>query len=216
MRLAGRPLLAVATVAGLAGCSGVGGVNGGPILTSSTGPGSTTIPSTGPATTTPSATGVATTLPSGGPTTPSTGAPSGLALGGDELGVTRVGAPFREGVAAVTAALGRPRGDPAPDTSCVGATDETTWGAFRLAAGDGKVSGWLSKSTTLATPAGVTVGTTVAVLRERYGARLRLVPPSPDGEDLFAVSGVNLGGSLTGAAPSDKVTSLFNGSCNPP
>ena len=130
--------------------------------------------------------------------------------------MTRVGAPFREAVAALAAVLGPPTGDPAPDTACIGAEDETTWGRFRLASTGGRASGWLSTRPDLATPDGVRVGTALRAVRLAYGARLRLPPPSPDARAAFAVDGAGLGGTLTGSAASDTVTSLFNGTCQPP
>ena len=130
--------------------------------------------------------------------------------------MTRVGASFRDAVAAVTDVLGRPSGDPASDTACIGAEDETTWGSFRLASSGGKVSGWLSTSTTLATPAGVTVGTALPGLRQAYGDGLQIRPPPEPGElPVFVVAGSGLGGTLTGQAPGDTVSTLRNGTCEP-
>jgi hypothetical protein len=138
-------------------------------------------------------------------------------LRGDDLAVTRVGAPFREAVEAVSTALGRPSADPTPDTSCVHADVEVEWSGFRLAGNDGKVSGWGSTREDLKTPSEVTVGTTVAVLKRVYGDRLVLEPPNPDsGGWGFAVRGVNVFGALTGSASTDRVRSLFNGDCSPP
>ncbi len=52
--------------------------------------------------------------------------------------------------------------------------DEVEWSGFRLAANEGKVSGWASTRKDLKTPSEVTVGTTVAVLNRVYGDRLLL------------------------------------------
>lgn len=160
------------------------------------------------------------------PSLPSSNVPSSAAppppakprveLRGDDLAVTKVDAPFREAVEAVSRALGRPSADPTPDTSCVHADDEVEWSGFRLAANEGKVSGWASTRKDLKTPSEVTVGTTVAVLNRVYGDRLLLEPPNPDSGMTFAVRGVNLGGGLTGSASTDSVDYLFNGSCGPP
>ncbi len=227
MRLTTRisRVVAVGLLAGLVGCTeqgGVGGVVGGPgpslgpvgpgagAGTSVPGGPTTTMPA-GPTTTAPSP-----TAPPGTPAPPATTRPPiALTLAGADLSVTRVGAPFREAVAAVSGALGRPDGDPAPTTSCIGAEDETAWEGFRLGSTGGKVSGWLSTSRTLTTPAGVTVGTTLAALRQVYGSSLQVQLPAPDADTIFFVRGVGLGGSLTGSATTDTVTSLFHGTCEP-
>jgi len=86
-------------------------------------------------------------------------------------------------------------------------------GSFRLAGSGGRVSGWLSTSRTLSTPAGVAVGTPLPALRQAYGARLELPPPAPDEAPTFLVEGAGLGGNLTGSGPRDTVTSLVNGTC---
>jgi len=217
-----------AALLGLAGCGGGGGATTAatttvpalgadpaatapapPDATATTatgGPGATT----GPTSATPSPGSPATT---GAPATPPPPAPV-LRLGGNDLGVTRVGAPFREGVAAISGSLGRPAADPAPDSACIGAQDETSWAGFRLASSDGKVSGWLSTGTNLATPAGVRVGSTIAALRQAHGAALQVRPaPEPDAVAVFVVTGAGLGGTLTGTTPTDTVTSISNGTC---
>jgi len=158
-----------------------------------------------------------TTPPPPGAGPPPAGAPaSPLELRGDDLGVTRVGAPFREAVTAVTGVLGEAEGDPASDVSCVSADAEVTWGTFRLASSGGQVAGWVSTSTTLQTPSGVRVGTTLADLQRVYGERLRTYPASPDAGVTFDVQGVALGGSLSGDGPAAVVAGLFNGACSPP
>lgn len=212
-----RPLalgaLASVMVVGCTDQGGVGGIVGGPVPTVEPA-GTTTVPG-GPTTTTgPTTTGRPPTPASTTSTSPGTSSPAGaLRLGGNDLGVTRVGAPFREAVAAVSGVLGPPTGDPAPDSSCVGAEDETAWGPFRLAASRGQVSGWTSTSRTLATPAGVTVGTTLATLRQAYGTRLDVRLPNPDTGTIFVVTGADLGGGLSGQDASSTVTSLGNGTC---
>ena len=164
----------------------------------------------GPAAPAPSGGSVPAPAPGPGPAAP---APGGLRLGGDDLGVTRVGAPFGGAVAAVARALGPPAANPAADTACIGAEEEASWGSFRLAGSGGRVSGWLSTGTAAATPAGVTAGTTLPALRQAYGTRLEVRPPAPDTDAVFLVAGDRLGGTLTGTTPSDTVRSLFNGTC---
>jgi hypothetical protein len=217
-------ILAAAAVAAVAACGGQGGVGrvvGGPLggagggtptSTSAPGPSGTTGATVTPA---PSTTVVGPTTAAPGTTAPGATAPAGrLRLGGDDLGATRVGAPFRDAVAAVTAELGSPSGDPPGDTACIGAEDEAAWGPFRLASSGGRVSGWRSTSKTLATPAGVTAGTTLSALRQAYGDLVEVrPPPEPDGLPVFVVGGARIGGTLTGQAPTDTVTTLFNGTC---
>lgn len=143
-----------------------------------------------------------------------TAAPAQLRLGGDDLGVTRVGAPFREAVAAVAGALGRPAGDPAPDSACIGAEEETSWEGFRLGSSGGRLSGWRSTTPALTTPAGVGVGTTLEALRRAYGAALQVrPPPEPDSAPVFVVAGAGIAGTLSGPGPADTVTSIFHGTC---
>ena len=140
--------------------------------------------------------------------------PAGLRLGGNDLGVTAVGAPMAEAVAAVTGVLGRPLGDPAPDAACLGAEEEASWEGFRLGSTAGRVSGWRSTSPALSTPAGVAVGTTLERLRGAYGGALEVRPPDePGGQPVFVVAGAALGGTLAGSKPTDAVTSISNGTC---
>lgn len=226
-RLAGRPgrlsrlgrvgLVGLgAAVLGLLGCRGGGsgdqttttlapdGTIVGPVSSSTSEPGSGTS-STGPSSPTTAGPGASSSIPK---------PPGRLELGGDDLGVTRVGAPFREAVSAVAAVLGPPTGDPAPDSACIGAQEETSWAGFRLGRSGAKLSGWLITSPTLATPAGVKVGTTLSALRQAYGARLQVLPaPEPGDPATFVVAGAALGGTLTGSATTDTVTRLHNGTC---
>ena len=227
-----RRLLALGTVAVAAACGGndgVAGIVGGPVppgtdvpagpatLPATTAPPTMADPSTQPSSV-PIAPGAsaptATTAPAPTPVPPTAGpAPVGLRLGGNDLGVTTVGAPIRDAVAAVARVLGPPAAYPAPDTACIGAQEEASWGSFRLGASGGRVSGWLSTSTSLATPAGVTVGTTLAALRQAYGDRLEVRPPAPESDAVFLVGGTGLAGTLTGTSPSGSVKSFFNGTC---
>ncbi|MEO5680813.1 MAG: hypothetical protein ABIS47_14225, partial [Acidimicrobiales bacterium] len=220
-------LPALLAAASLVGCGRPGGVVGGalgPTAGGAPGPVTSATPTTpgDPATVpnlvpTPSGPTVP-ALPASSTAAPSTAAPATtsatLRLGGDDLGVTRVGEPFRTAVDAVTAQLGKPRGDPAPDSACVGAEEETSWAGFRLAGSAGKVSGWLSTSPGLATPAGATVGTPVTALRQAYGAAL-VVQAAVDAESVpvFAVGAARLGGTLTDPGPNGTVSSIFNGTC---
>ena len=213
LRRVGMVALGAAAM-GLVGCRGVGGGT----LTTTTFAPDVTVDQ--PATSSTSEPGPSTTSTgSNSPTTPGATSrvpkpPGRLELGGDDLGVTRVGAPFREAVSAVAAVLGPPTADPAPDSACIGAQEETSWAGFRLGRSGATVSGWLSTSSTLATPAGAKAGTTLNVLRQAYGTRLRLRPgPEPGDPTAFAVDGVALGGTLTGSAPTDTVTRLHNGTC---
>ncbi len=188
-----------------------GGGDGGGSTTIGTGP-VTTEASTAPV---PSTTVPERSVPVSTPPSTSKPKPADLRLGGDDLGVTRVGAPSKEAVAAVTAALGRPLADPATDSACIGAQGETAWAGFRLGMTGGKLSGWRSTSTSLSTPAGATVGTTLAALRTAYGAAFTLRPGAePDEAPVFLVKGTNLGGTLTGPEPTGTVTSLFSGTCS--
>ena len=175
------------------------------------------LPPTAPVTTPDGAAGGATptSAPAGTGTTAGPPArPAQLRLGGDDLGVTRVGAPFREAVAAVAGALGRPAGDPAPDSACIGAEEETSWEGFRLGSTGGRLSGWRSTTPALTTPAGVGVGTTLEALRRAYGAALQVrPPPEPDSAPVFVVAGAGIAGTLSGPGPADTVTSMFNGTC---
>jgi len=137
-----------------------------------------------------------------------------MTLGGDDLGVTQVGTSTREAVVAVTGALGRPLADPASDVACIGSEEETAWEGFRLASSGGRVSGWLSTSTALSTPAGASVGTTLGTLRQIYGAKLQLLPAAEPGDPaVFVVEGAGLSGTLTGPNDTDTVTSIVNGTC---
>jgi hypothetical protein len=167
----------------------------------------------------PSASPPAEPSPSSAAPTPSASAspPAVLQLRGDDLGVTGVGAPYADAVRAVTAVLGPPVADPAPTTACVGAGErEVEWAEFRLAITDGRVSGWSSTDGRLSTPSGVGIGTTLTQMLELYGDRLELYEASPDSGPGFAVAGVELGGSLTGATGDDRVTAFFNRACSPP
>ncbi len=140
-----------------------------------------------------------------------------LQLSGDDLGVTAVGRPRAEAVAAVRAVLGAPRADPATTVDCVEAAEEVEWAQFRLAFdGAGQVSGWSSRSTELATPSGVRVGTTVARLQQVYGDRLQLFTSEGGSGGGYQVEGVDMLGQLEGTQPGDRVVSLRNGACTGP
>lgn len=164
----------------------------------------------------PSRTGPAPSSPT--PSAPPSAGPGGaLELRGDDLGVTAVGRPRAEAVAAVRAVLGAPVADPATTVGCIEAQEEVAWQHFRLGFdADDRVSGWSSTSPDLATPSGVSVGTTVARLQEVYGDRLRLYPSDTEAGNTYTVEGVDMLGQLDGTEPGDRVVALRNGSCTGP
>ena len=138
-------------------------------------------------------------------------------LRGADLGATAVGAGRDEAVAAVSASLGEPTDDPALTVDCVEAVEEVVWGDFRLAFdGRDRLVGWSSRSTALTTPSGVTVGTTVARLREVYGDRLRLSPSDTEAGNTYTVEGVDMLGQLDEVGPDGRVTGLRHGACSGP
>jgi hypothetical protein len=136
--------------------------------------------------------------------------------GGEDLGVTRLGEPFREAVAAVSAVLGAPDADPSDTVSCIEATTEVRWGEFVLAAEGDRLAGWSSRSATLQTPSGITVGTRLAELERLIGPSLARFPANPDNPPTFAVGGVDVRGSLSSAEADARVTSLFTSFCGGP
>lgn len=145
--------------------------------------------------------------------------PAGLLveLRGDDLAVTAVGAARDEAVAALTSVLGPPTGDPASDVACVSARTEVAWSGFRIGIdASGRLSGWVSTSPDLVTPSGVGVGTTVERLAQVYGDRLELVASDTEAGDTYTVRDVQMLGSLSGTAPSDRVVALRNGDCTGP
>lgn len=147
---------------------------------------------------------------------PAPGSKGGVVLGGEDLGVTRLGEPFREAVAAVSAVLGEPDADPAEIVSCIGAETEVRWGDLVLAAQDDRLAGWASRSATLQTPSGVTVGTPLTELERVYGSSLQRFPANPDNPPTFAVEGVDVLGSLSSAEDDASVTRLFTSFCAGP
>ena len=191
------------------------------------GPGDESLVPAAPSTT-PAPTSVPSAPPVPGPTTPvlpppsSTSppadpAPVDLELRGDDLGVTAVGEPRAEAVAAVAEVLGPPVSDPATTVDCVGAVEEVAWARFRLAIdGSGRVSGWSSTDPELTTPSGIAAGTTVRRLKEVYGERRTLYPSETEAGDTYTVDGVDMLGSLDGTGPDDRVRALRNGDCQGP
>lgn len=147
---------------------------------------------------------------------PAPGSKGGVVLGGEDLGVTRLGEPFREAVAAVSAVLGEPDADPAEIVSCIGAETEVRWGDLVLAAQDDRLAGWASRSATLQTPSGVTVGTPLTELERVYGSSLQRFPANPDNAPTFAVESVDVLGSLSSAEDDASVTRLFTSFCAGP
>lgn len=138
-----------------------------------------------------------------------------LVLGGTNLGVTMLGAPFPQAVAAVTSVLGAPIEDPANSVTCIASTREVQWEGFRLAEGDGGVAaGWAAFNVTLQTPSGVTIGTDLATLERVYGAALTIFPPNTDNPNrTFQVENADVLGSLDDA---DTVESLYSSFCSGP
>lgn len=137
-----------------------------------------------------------------------------LALGGTELGVTQIGAPFDEAVAAVTVVLGQPQ--PATGVTCIGATSELAWPDLSLAEKNGQLAGWYTSSAALASPSGVRIGTTLAVMTSLYGSGLMVFPPNTDGGPSFTVAGVDFGGDLSEVGDKGTITSLYSGFCSGP
>ena len=193
-----------------------------PVATTSPTPSPTAEPTQEPQPVAPSTTDepVATDAPPSPTPSPSGGSSSTagqIELRGDDLAVTRIGAPREQAVQAVTAVLGAPAEDPSPVTRCVASMEEVSWPQLTLAFDEqGRLSGWLSQSPSLSTPSGVTAGTTVRQLREVYGDRLTLYPPNPDNGDTYTVEGVSMVGGLSGSADTDRVVSLTNGGCTGP
>lgn len=147
--------------------------------------------------------------------TPAGGEGSGLVLGGVDLGATTLGAPFPQAVAAITSVLGAPIENPADGVACIQSTMEVQWEGFRLAEGSGAAAaGWVSSSSTLQTPSGVTRGTELATLERVYGADLRIFPPNTDNtRRTFEIEGADVLGSLN---DDDTVRSLYSSFCSGP
>lgn len=146
---------------------------------------------------------------------PAGGEGQGLVLGGVDLGVTMLGVPFLQAVAAVTTVLGEPIENPAGAVACIQSTAEVQWEGFRLAQGEeGVAAGWVSDSSTLQTPLGVTSGTDLESLERVYGASLRIFPPNTDNtQRTFTVEGADVLGSLS---DEDTVESLYSSFCSGP
>lgn len=147
---------------------------------------------------------------------PPQGSKGGVVLGGEDLGVTRLGEPFRAAVAAVSAVLGEPDADPADVVSCIEAETEVRWGDLVLAERDDRLAGWASSSSTLQTPSGVTVGTPLPELEQVYGSSLERFPANPDNPPTFAVRDVDVIGALSSAEDDASVTRLFSSFCSGP
>ncbi len=149
-------------------------------------------------------------LPARSPATPV------LTLGGDDLGVTELGRPRLEVVAAVSAALGVGPDDPdVAGGQCGPARLESTWqGTLRLAFDDrGLLVGWLSYGARPTTPSGITVGTTVQRLRQVYGRRLQIRLETPTHGPTYTVTGVDMTGFLSSSQDDGTVEGLANGKC---
>lgn len=139
-----------------------------------------------------------------------------VVLFGNDLGPAKIGDPFPAAVKALSAVLGEP-GPETDDASCIRGDRGVDFGDFHVTSENGKLAGWSSESTTLATPSGIRVGTTVATLRRVYGSDLALTKP-PGAESLpeFSVRGSVVQGIVDGFSPDDKVSSLFTSACSQP
>lgn len=154
--------------------------------------------------------------PSAESSPPGAGAKGGVVLGGQDLGVTRLGMPMDEAVRAVSAVLGEPDEDPAEAVRCIASSREVRWDKVVLAADGDLLAGWSSRSTTVQTPSGVAVGTPVSTLEQLYGETLERIPANPDNPLTFRVKGVDVRGSLSTAGRDAVVTSLFSSFCSGP
>jgi hypothetical protein len=162
----------------------------------------------------------ATAASGGTATTSASGGGSAVVLSGTDLGPTTIGAPADDGVAALTRALGPPTRDlKEPGAECPGPERLVRWGRFSIQVVDHKITGWSYESTpagppTLATPSGVTTGTTVATLRRVYGDKLTISPADDTFPASFRipVAASALTGTLTGTADDATTTSLTYGS----
>lgn len=198
------------TCTAVVGCSGSDGEPSAGPGSASASPSAPTSPPTAPPTSSPPPSPLPATSP------PGQGSKGGVVLGGEELGVTRLGEPFREAVDAVSVVLGEPDADPSETVRCLEAETEVRWGELVLAAQDDRLAGWASGSPTLQTPSGVTVGTPLSELERVYGASLERFPANPDNPPTFAVDGVDVLGSLSSADAGASVTGLFTSFCSGP
>ena len=196
-----RALLALGVALVLAGCGGDGGGSAAPTAAATPASPAPVVPE--PASAAPTA-------------EPGQGSKGGVVLGGEDLGVTRLGAPFREAVAAVSEVLGQPDEDPSQTVSCIQATTEVRWGELVLAAQDDRLAGWSSQSQTVQTPSGVAVGTPLPEMVELYGPSLERFPADPDNPPTFAVQGVDVRGDLSSAEDDASVTRLYSSFCAGP
>lgn len=182
----------------------------------STRPTASATPSSATPTTTPSPTATSGPTPSSSPTAaPTTPAAASLQLNGADLGVTRLGEPYDQAVAAISQVLGQ--GAPVTDAVfCIGSDKTTQWGEFRAVSKDGKLSGWTISSDRLEAPSGVKVGTDVTTLQRVYGDRIERFGPNPDNGPSFSVRGVDFLGDLSSTGDDATVISLYTGSCSGP
>ena len=204
-----RSSTVLALTVGLAVLTGCGGDE----PSASPGPSAPPVPSGAPSSATPTAAASA-PAPTESPATQ--GSKGGVVLGGADLGVTRFGEPFRESVAAVSEVLGEPDEDPADTVSCIEAETEVRWGDLVLAAQDDRLAGWSSRSSTLQTPSGVSVGTPLSEVVRLFGPSLDRFPANPDNPATFAVQGVDVSGELSSEQDDASVTRLFSSLCAGP
>lgn len=188
--------------------------------TPTTSPTASVTPSTSPTATSPSAPATSEPSPSvtAEPTTgtsPSTPPASAIQLNGADLGVTKLGDPYDQAVAAISTVLGE--GTPVTDkVYCIGSDKTTEWGEFRAVSKGGALSGWTIGNDRLEAPSGVKVGTDVATLKRVYGDRFKRFGPNPDNGPTFSVKDVDFFGGLSSTAGDATVTSLYTGSCSGP
>jgi hypothetical protein len=150
------------------------------------------------------------------PTPSATRAAPILQLSGDDLGVTRIGAPKLQATAAVSKVLGRVDTSPGP-TRCIGSSTEARWTDLTLSFdAAGKLNGWFVTTAKLSTPSGVRVGTTVAQLKRIYGDKLTFYPANTENPPTYSVRQVQMVGYLSNATDSARVTSFANRACTGP
>jgi hypothetical protein len=146
-----------------------------------------------------------------------TGSGNKVVLRGSSFGAGAVGDEADGAIAAVTKSIGRPSDDDtSPGAKCPGADRYVTWGRFSLAINDDKVIGWGYADSPagpphLSTSAGITTGSTLAAVKRAYPDKVTTSPGVESYPASFEVSGVGLGGYLTGTSDTAKVTYLYGG-----
>jgi hypothetical protein len=154
----------------------------------------------------------------GGPGTDGDAA-SSVVLSGSSLGPTKLGAPADEAVAAMRTALGPPTRDMKdPGAQCPGPDRLVRWGRLSLYFSGGSLAGWGYEAEPagppqLATPSGITVGSTVATIRRVYGDKVTFAPGDDPYPATFRVpiGSSALTGTLTGTTDASTTTGLYFG-----